>query len=69
MRSTLVGPSGTTCTAIQPDPGLILHVLIHCSTGIWSSLVTLAGPRTASEPIYEDNIHGYYINWTTSGLI
>lgn len=50
ISSTLVGPSAKIFTPRQPEPGLSLHVLMHCSIGIWSSLVMFAGPRTASTP-------------------
>ena len=63
--NTRVGPSARTFTPRQPEPGLSLHVLMHCSIGIWSFLVMLAGPSTASAPrktntsIFKENCHSF----------
>ena len=52
---TLVGPSARILTPRQPEPGLSLQVLMHCSIGIWLSLVIFAGPSTASTPEISTN--------------
>lgn len=56
IRNTRVGPSARTFTLKKPDPGLSLHVLIHCSIGMWSSLVMFAGPSTESAPVTRQEI-------------